>query len=434
MSGKKFLLFIRSLDRKVLLLLGIFLLHAFLRFYDMEGKIQFNWDQVQNAWVMKNMIVDHSFPLLGMVAKVNSGIFIGPAYYYLLYFFYLIFDLDPVAAMVFVGVLSIGTFFALYIVTKRIFSDRVALLACFVWAGSKGAIVFDRTPWPVAAIPLFSLLIYCCLYEVISGKLRYLIPLATVVGLTFHFHFTAIFFPIIVLLAVPFFIRQKNAVRMCFLALPFFLVWFIPNILAEVAAGGAYSHNLFWYLSTYYHGLHMVRVLQLVRDAFIEYNVILPYAWTEVFKYLLSLAFAILVMVKLGRGRGGKLAYLTSLWFFVPLVVMATYSGEISNYYFSLSRPIIIIMIGFLLAFVFEHGKLAGKGAVIILLVFYGFENISRFLPDRQGNLPAARIFAKREIREGKKIEFSEGDIRSYLYYYYTYKLNNGASRDIVKE
>lgn len=41
----------------------------------MEVLNPFGWDQVDNAWAAQNMIVNHKFPLLGMVAKQNSGIY-----------------------------------------------------------------------------------------------------------------------------------------------------------------------------------------------------------------------------------------------------------------------------------------------------------------------------------------------------------------------
>src|SRR3989304_3365517 len=112
---------------KKLALIVLFLCFVFLRFWDMEGRMQFTWDQVQNAWVMKDMIVDHKLPLEGMVAKLNSGIHIGPAYYYLLVPFYLAIDLDPIAGGVFAGAVAIATFIALFAVLRNIFSYETAL-------------------------------------------------------------------------------------------------------------------------------------------------------------------------------------------------------------------------------------------------------------------------------------------------------------------
>ena len=54
----------------------------------MDQKNPFGYDQVDNAWAAKNIIINHWYPLVGMVAKANSGIYIGPVYYYLIAVFY----------------------------------------------------------------------------------------------------------------------------------------------------------------------------------------------------------------------------------------------------------------------------------------------------------------------------------------------------------
>ena len=86
------------------LILGIlFVFHVFFRFYGFEEKHGFSWDQVDNAWAAKNILVEHKFPLVGMVAKQNSGFYIGPMYYYYVAFFYLLTNLDPIASVFIAG-------------------------------------------------------------------------------------------------------------------------------------------------------------------------------------------------------------------------------------------------------------------------------------------------------------------------------------------
>ncbi len=60
---KKYLLkiktFIKAHKWEVILVL-IFLFHLFLRFYQLESKNPFGYDQVNYAWAAKNSIVDHA--------------------------------------------------------------------------------------------------------------------------------------------------------------------------------------------------------------------------------------------------------------------------------------------------------------------------------------------------------------------------------------
>ena len=82
-KSKTFLLSIVT-NKKSLLVLLVFILEIFLRLYNVDKQNPFGWDQVDNAWTAKNMIINHWYPLVGMVAKQNSGFYIGPLYYYLI--------------------------------------------------------------------------------------------------------------------------------------------------------------------------------------------------------------------------------------------------------------------------------------------------------------------------------------------------------------
>jgi hypothetical protein len=103
---KKYWKFLQK-NKFLVILVTIFLFEVFLRFYQIDLKNPFGYDQVDNAWAAKNIIVNHWFPLVGMVAKGNSNIYIGPAYYYMIAVVYWIFNLNPIASAVFAGLTSI---------------------------------------------------------------------------------------------------------------------------------------------------------------------------------------------------------------------------------------------------------------------------------------------------------------------------------------
>jgi 4-amino-4-deoxy-L-arabinose transferase-like glycosyltransferase len=178
---------------KAIFLLLIFLF-LFLRFFELEERMQFTWDQVENAWMMKNILIDGKLPLQGMVAKGNTGFYIGPGYYYLLAPFYKIFELDPVAGAYFAGTVSFITWLVLIVVAKRLFNNQTALLAGFLYAITQYIIGFDRIAWPVVFIPLISIAIFYFLWQVTQGNNKAFLFLALFQGFAFHFHFTAIFF------------------------------------------------------------------------------------------------------------------------------------------------------------------------------------------------------------------------------------------------
>lgn len=352
-------------------------LHIFLRFSDTETKNSFAWDQVRDAWMSLDLIENNKYPLLGMVAKQNTGIYMGPIYYYFIAPFYFFTNLDPIASGIAAGFVNVFTFFGLFYIVKKLFSFRVALFATFINTIAMASIGFDRTQWSVSPFPLVSLAIFYFLYKVITGYPKYLIYLAIAAGIAFHLHFTAIFFPIIILCSLPFFPRTKKTLKYILFSIPLFLIWLLPNFLAELQTKNVHTGNLFNYVGVYYHGFHLKRFLQLSPDAFIQFEGFLP-PLIKILKYVIVPIF-FLIYLSRNVGNSMKFFFLVCLWYLVPWVVFSTYKGEISDYYFSINRYVGIAILAYLLNFVFERKQIVLKVAVLTLLYGYGYLNIINF-------------------------------------------------------
>lgn len=399
------------------LLMIIFLVHLFLRFYEMGTRNPFGWDQVDNAWAAKDMIVDKKWPLVGMAAKLNSGFNIGPAYYYLIVPFYWIFNLDPMASGIFAGVTSIFTFWTIYYFTQKLFSQKVALAAVFIHTVSYHVIHYNRIQWPVNFITPISLIIFYALYRVLIGKEKYLLLLAGALGFSFHIHFTSIFYPLILLFSLPLAPRTKKFFKYALISAPLFFIWLAPIFLVNVANGGSQSSNMAGYLQTYYHGLHGVRVLQLAKDAFIEFESILFFPKIKILKFILLPLFLAGYYFSCRTRERLVMAYLASLWFLAPWLAFSVYSGEISNYYFFITRPLVVIVMACLTVWVLETKKLPLKLLIVFFWIYYAFFNLKRFaLVDERG-VDFYKKSVRAAIQAGKKIEFQHGNPESYLYY-----------------
>lgn len=409
-------------NKSSILLVLIFTLHIFFRFYDLENRTVFGWDQVDNAWAAKDILIDHKFPLVGMVAKQNTGFYIGPAYYYFDAPFYWIFKMDPISAGVIAGVTSIFTFFTLFFITKKLFSTEVALIAIFLHTVSVHIIDYDRTQWPINFITPISLIIFLSLYKIIIGNYKYAILLAIALGFSLHLNFTSTFFPIIILLSLPFWPRTKEMLKYVLISTPLFFVWIIPSLVSELNRNASSSRNMLNYVSTYYHGFHVKRFFQLANDASIEMGELLM---LNVLKYLKFLIYPIfcLVFIKKALIKGKFiLCYLIGLWFLVPWVVFSLYSGEITDYYFSLTRPIAIVIIAYLIVEILKINNVIPKLALSAFLIYYSVININLFFVPKYHPLAYHRKKVLEKIKAGEKIEFQQGIPESYIYYIYTRK------------
>lgn len=413
---------IRLIDKRWIVVALLLFFTIFLRSYQLENGYQFTWDQVDNAWAAKNIIVDHDFPLVGMVAKQNTGFYIGPLYYYFITPFYWIFQLDPIASSFIAIVSSIITFFVLFFCIKKIFSFNIALVALFIYSVSFYIVSADKTQWPINFITPISMLIFYCLYRILNNKEIYIIVLALFVGLSFHLNFTAVFFPLIVLLCIPFFPRTKKTLFYSIIAIPLFLVWFVPNLIYELKYKATGTRHMTNYINTYYHGIHLTRIMQLISDAFIEFEGVLTIRLLKFGEILLIPAF-ILIALKTFKTKQAKiLGYLVCIWILVPWVVFSVYKGEISNYYFSLNRPIVLMVLSCILVFLFSRGHLVIKIAIILFGIYYTFLNIQLDLEPIYRPLSYRKQEVQEKMKRGEKIEFQQGMPESYIYYVYTRK------------
>lgn len=401
------------------LLLGIFLLFIFTRFYELETKNGFAFDQVNNAWVAKDIIIDHRFPLLGMVAKGNSGFNIGPSYNYMVAVFYWIFNLDPIASPVFAGATAIFTFIIIFYLTRKLFSFKIALFAVFIYTISFAMIKFDRTQWPVGFIPAISLIIFYALYNILLGKQKYLLLLAIALGFSFHIHFTSIFYLIIILLSLPFLKWNKELLKYTIISLPFFLIWFVPNIIATLSNKSSQFNNLSNYLNTYYHGFHLTRFFQLTKDAFIKFEEFTPLNELKFIKYFLIPLFLIIYYFRSPSREKLIFCYLIILWFLVPWIIFTTYAGEISDYYFSLTIPIVLIILSYLFTQLFKNNIFV-KSVLIIFLIYYFTINFMNFVNLREKGLYDYRKEVIKTIKQRGNMEYKEGFPQYYIFYLYT--------------
>ena len=169
---------------------------------------------------------------------------------------------------------------------KKIFNEKVAIIALLINTFNFSSILFEGIQWPVQVLPAISLLIFYFLYEVIKGKVKNIMPLAVLIGIAFNLHFTAIFFPVIVLFALPLFPRNKTTLKYILTSFPLFIIFVIPNVIYMFVNSHANS-TATSYIGTYFHGFHLVRMKQLLGDALIQFDQYLFFNNLKPFKIII---------------------------------------------------------------------------------------------------------------------------------------------------
>lgn len=403
-----------------LLLLSIFI---FLRFYELPERADLGWDQADSAWAAKSILVDNPFRLQGVPIKGNAGMYMGPLYYYLITPFYFFTNLDMLAAPIFAGVVSIISFVIFFYITKKLFGLNVTYIASFFYIFSIGVMVSDRVQAAYVLIPIVSYVGFYFLYKLITGNEKYILFLAAIIGFGFHVHFTTVFYLPIILLTIPFFPRTKKMLLYLLLAIPIFLLFISPMLYSLFIPKNSAGNSIGSYLTESYHGLHPTRILQLSHDAFISFEGILQFQILRPFVFLVLPIFVTVFYFTKPREKRKEallLSYLMILWILIPWFILATYNGELTDYYFSLPRDLAIVAVAFLIASLYKRKSVWIKLLIVILLSFYAINNLYLFSKILPGNYLSLEPGVKVAIRNKKPIEFKDRDPLSYTYYVYT--------------
>lgn len=181
---------------KIWLFLILFLA-ALIRFYRLPEYLQFLGDEGRDVLVVKRMIVDHKFTLLGPTASVG-GFYTGPIYYYLMLPFLLLWQLNPVGPAVMAVIFGLATIVLVYFMSREFFGERAGLIAAFFIAISPKMIEISRFSWNPNPVPFFSLLTVFSLYlGAVKKQLKFTFLAGLGVGVLVQLHYiNLVFIPI----------------------------------------------------------------------------------------------------------------------------------------------------------------------------------------------------------------------------------------------
>lgn len=410
--------FFRQNKLFVLTVLLLFGTYVFFRTFQLEERAQFTWDQVDNAWQAKNLIVDGVYPLTGMRAKQDSGVSIGPFYYYFVAGFYYLTDLDPIASPIVATVTSAIAFIVLLYCSWKLFNKWVGLIAVTIVSFSYYLINFDRVQWPVGFIPSLGIAIFLSLFMINKKKYLYIPILLTLLGFSLHIHFTSIFYFILVFLFLPFIPRTKTAIKYFALSVPLFLVWIIPFLITSFQSSSNMGIVSFFVENNV--GLHLRRIIQVAEIAFSENAFILGNFLPAIFGIVVLPIFLLTYFKNIKKNI--PLVYLLVTWTVVPWGFLSMFRGELTPYYFSMNRFISIAILAYIIySFIRIRPKFTIPLASFIF-VFFLFNNVMQFVNYKGEGLLQIKKTTNAKFEKSMGNEFTYGSGESYLYYFYERK------------
>ena len=174
-----------KISKSFFLSLCIVLLGVILRGYRLEELFHFTYDEEVFAFIGRRMWVQGHIPLIGGVTPMH--VHLAPYFYWLSGVILRLGDFIPTiwgaAGLVLAGI----TMGLIYHTGKTIFSPKVGLLAQLFYAVSFGINLYDRHYWGLLFNPLFSVIVFFCLWKIVRKEKWYFYILALTLSVAFHF-------------------------------------------------------------------------------------------------------------------------------------------------------------------------------------------------------------------------------------------------------
>jgi len=180
----------------------ILVLAFLLRVYRLSDLTTFGGDQGQDFLVVKDMVLNQKWTLLGIKTSGYS-FFQGPIYLYMIYPFFVLFNLNPIAGAIAAVFYSMVSIVILYILGIKFFTKRVAIISSLLYAVSSELIIFGNTPLYQHFLPLFIIIsLYLFLLEKKNILIYILLGLSVGIGIELHLLNVSLVLAILIFLLV----------------------------------------------------------------------------------------------------------------------------------------------------------------------------------------------------------------------------------------
>ena len=177
----------RALLKNYYQFLIVLFLAIFLRVYRLNELTTFGGDQGMDFLKVREMVLYHKWTLIGLKTSI-APFFQGPLYLYMLYPFFLILGLNPIAGPIAAVFVSTATIILLYITVRKYFSLKFALLSSMLFAVSPELIIYGSTPLYQNFLPFFIVLaVYLFFTEKKNIFVGFLMGLSIGLGMELHF-------------------------------------------------------------------------------------------------------------------------------------------------------------------------------------------------------------------------------------------------------
>lgn len=177
------------------LILGLILLVAALvRFYRIESKMRFIWDEGRDMLAIRKIITQRDLTLFGPFNEMGvQKDFFGVFHYYLMLPALWAADYNPVGPAIFTALLGVASVALVYVLISMWGNKKLALWTAIVYALSPLVVKYVIWPWNPNTMPFFGLLYFIFLTKFYRQPAKLWVGLVGLtLGLLFQLHYFSI--------------------------------------------------------------------------------------------------------------------------------------------------------------------------------------------------------------------------------------------------
>lgn len=362
---------------QIFLLILLIALGLFFRAYDVIGTADFGHDADLYSWIVKDIVVNGHLRLAGQETSA-PGIFIGPLFYYLLVPFYLLLNMDPVAAHIPITIFGILTVISYFFVFSKLFNTKVGFFVSFLYAVLiSTAVWFDRRLAPSTPTNLWTIWYFYTVVMLSRGNFKVLPILGILIGLIWHIHIALL--PSLIALPFAFLVAKripdKSQIRNFLIVL---FISSIPLIIFELKHNFQQTINMVQNFTAYREGAKGLYKFEVVINMIVK-NINSLFFAPQSFKATNTILFPLIILLSgflaVKKKLIGKRELLPLyVWILGVIIFFGVSSSPVSEYYFTNIEVIFLAFAGFLLYILYQSKNL-GKILVISLLSLIALKN-----------------------------------------------------------
>lgn len=347
----------------------ILLTGLFFRTYKVIDRFEFAHDGDLYSWIVKDIVVDRHFRLIGQLTSA-PGIFIGPAYYYLIIPFFLLNNMNPTGAIIPITIIGMLTVLSYYVVFSKLFNVKTGLIAAFLYAVLLSAVQLDRRVVPSTPSNIWTIWYFYTIVSITRGNYRVLPILGILIGLIWHVHIALI--PALIAVPAALFVSKKLPTKkQVFFFLTTLLITSLPLIVFETRHHFQQTLSLFQNFTVKNDGATGIYKFQQVLEM-VTNNINTLFFMPQSFPFLQNAFFMALILLSIVFALKKKLIFAKEVivlysWIFGVVAFYSLSSSPISGYYFANIEVIFLAIISLLFYFIYSWSKV-GKLFILCLL------------------------------------------------------------------